>query len=124
MSDKAEQKTASGSLDTVKWLIVAALVVAIIVGNGYYSDVSVLVRAVVIAAAGIVAALIALQTERGHSFNQLRKDSWLELRRITWPTRQETLQTTLIVLVFVAFVGLILFVMDWMLNGAVSWIIG
>jgi preprotein translocase subunit SecE len=48
----------------------------------------------------------------------------VELRKVVWPTRQETLQTTMIVLVFVVIVALLLFVLDWILGGLMSWVIG
>lgn len=72
----------------------------------------------------VVAAFFALQTAQGKAFNQLRKDSMVELRKVVWPTRQETLQTTLVVVLFVALVAVILFLIDWVLNGLVSWFIG
>ena len=83
-----------------------------------------LYRALGVVAVALVAAFVALQTEQGKSFNQLRKDSMVELRKVVWPTRQETLQTTLIVLVFVVIVALLLFVLDWALNGLISTLIG
>ncbi|MDX5327392.1 MAG: preprotein translocase subunit SecE [Marinobacter sp.] len=123
MSERAEQGSA-GTLDAVKWVVVTALVVAAIWGNSYYADVSPLYRAMAIVALAVVAAFVALQTDQGKAFNQLRKDAMVELRKVVWPTRQETLQTTLIVLVFVVIVALILFLMDWILSGLVSWVIG
>lgn len=123
MSERAEQGSAGG-LDAVKWVIVAALVVLAIWGNGYYADVSPLYRALAVVALAVVAGFVVLQTEQGRAFNQLRKDAFVEMRKVVWPTRQETLQTTLIVLVFVVIVALILFFMDWILNGLVSWVIG
>jgi preprotein translocase subunit SecE len=123
MSEKAEQASAGG-LDAIKWIVVTAIVVAAIWGNGYYADVSPLYRALAVVALAVVAGFVALQTEQGRAFNQLRKDAAIELRKVVWPTRQETVQTTLIVLVFVVIVALILFFMDWILNGLVSWVIG
>jgi preprotein translocase subunit SecE len=123
MSEKAEQGSA-GALDAVKWVVVTALVVLAIWGNGYYAEISPLYRALAILALALVAAFVGLQTEQGRAFNQLRKDAAIELRKVVWPTRQETVQTTLIVLVFVVIVALILFLMDWVLNGLVSWVIG
>ncbi|MDX5327459.1 MAG: preprotein translocase subunit SecE [Marinobacter sp.] len=123
MSEKAEQGSA-GALDAVKWVVVTALVVVAIWGNGYYAEISPLYRALAILALALVAAFVGLQTEQGRAFNQLRKDAAIELRKVVWPTRQETVQTTLIVLVFVVIVALILFLMDWVLNGLVSWVIG
>lgn len=123
MSDKAEQNGA-GPLNTVKWLLASALIVVAIWGNGFYGDEPLLYRAIGVVLVLAVAALFALQTEQGRSFNQLRKDAFVEMRKVVWPTRQETVQTTLIVLVFVVIVALILFFFDWVLNGLVSWIIG
>jgi preprotein translocase subunit SecE len=123
MSEKAEQGSAGG-LDAIKWIVVTAIVVAAIWGNSYYADVSPLYRALAVVALAVVAGFVALQTEQGRAFNQLRKDAAIEMRKVVWPTRQETVQTTLIVLVFVVIVALILFFMDWILNGLVSWVIG
>ena len=123
MSEKAEQGSA-GALDAVKWVVVTALVVLAIWGNGYYAEISPLYRALAIVGLALVAGFVGLQTEQGKAFNQLRKDAAIELRKVVWPTRQETVQTTLIVLVFVVIVALILFLMDWILNGLVSWVIG
>lgn len=123
MSEKAEQGSA-GALDAVKWVVVTALVVLAIWGNGYYAEISPLYRALAIVGLALVAGFVGLQTEQGKAFNQLRKDAAIELRKVVWPTRQETVQTTLIVLVFVVIVALILFLMDWVLNGLVSWVIG
>lgn len=124
MSDKVAGQSGSSVLEAIKWVVVAALVAVAVYGNGHYSAVSPLYRAVGVLVIGLAAAFVALQTEQGRAFNQLRKDSMVELRKVVWPSRQETLQTTLIVLLFVAVVALLMFVLDWALNGAVSTIIG
>ena len=125
MSEKVESQSGSSSvLGAIKWVVVAALVAAAVFGNSYFSEMSPLYRALGVLAVALVAAFVALQTEQGKAFNQLRKDSVVELRKVVWPTRQETLQTTLIVLVFVLIVALLLFVLDWALNGMISTLIG
>ncbi|ASK35156.1 preprotein translocase subunit SecE [Alloalcanivorax mobilis] len=125
MSEKVESQSGSSSvLGAIKWVVVAALVAAAVFGNSYFSEMSPLYRALGVLAVALVAAFVALQTEQGKAFNQLRKDSAVELRKVVWPTRQETLQTTLIVLVFVLIVALLLFVLDWALNGMISTLIG
>ena len=124
MSDKAEQQSGSSALESIKWLLVVALVAAAVWGPGFYAEYSPLYRALGVLAVALVAAAIALQTEQGKAFNQLRKDAVVEMRKVVWPTRQEALQTTFIVLLFVVFVALLLFVLDWMLNGLASWVIG
>lgn len=124
MSEKLAGHSGPSALEAIKWLIVVALVVAAVWGNGFYAEYSPLYRALGVLAVALVAAAIALQTEQGKSFNQLRKDALVEMRKVVWPTRQEALQTTMIVLIFVVVVALLLFVLDWMLNGLASWVIG
>lgn len=124
MTAKVEKQSASRGLEIIKWLVVLVLVGLMVWGNGYYSAYSVLYRALAIAAIGIVAAFIALQTVQGKAFNQLRRDAMVELRRIVWPTRQESLQTTLVVVAFVILVALALFFMDWILRSLMSLLIG
>lgn len=123
MSEKAETK--ASSLQVVLWSLVAVLLSAAIWGNSYFaSEVPALYRALGVTVLGAVAAFVALQTVKGKAFNQFRKDAMVELRKVVWPTRQEAVQTTIIVVIFVFAVGLILFFFDWILNGIVSRIIG
>jgi preprotein translocase subunit SecE len=124
MNDKTAGQSGFSPLETVKWLIVAALVAVAVWGNSYYAEFSPLYRALGVLGLAVVAAAVALQTEQGRAFNQLRKDAMVEMRKVTWPTRQETLQTTAIVLAFVVVIALILFVLDWALNGLISMVIG
>ena len=79
---------------------------------------------VAILAAAIVAGLIAVQTERGQVIWMLIKDARTEIRRVVWPTNQETTQTTLVVLVIVLVFALILWGLDSLLSWIVSSIIG
>ena len=102
-------------------LVVAACVVC----NGYYSaDFSPIMRALVIVPAGVVGVLIAFTTVQGSAFWSLLKESKNEVRRVIWPTRPETTQTTLIVIVVVLIMSLILWVLDITLNYLLSLLIG
>ena len=124
MSEKVEAQSGSSLLQAIKWAIVMALIGLAVWGNAYYADYSPLYRAMGVVAVALVAAFVALQTEQGRTFNQLRKDARVELRKVVWPTRQETVQTTLIVLAFVVLVAIILFLFDWGLSGLISRVIG
>ena len=124
MSEKIEAQGGSSPAQAIKWLVVAALVGLAVWGNGYYDHISPLYRALGVVALALVATFVALQTEQGRAFNQLRKDAMVEMRKVVWPTRQETVQTTLIVLAFVVLVAIILFFFDWILNGLISRVIG
>ena len=110
--------------DTAKWVAVVVLIAAAVVGNSYYSDQSLLYRVLGIIAISAVAGMIALQTAKGMAFWELVKGSRTEIRKVVWPTRQETVQTTLIVVAFVILVALLLWGLDSFFGWLVSLAIG
>ena len=116
MNVKAEAK--DSRFDLVKWLVVAALVVVGVVGNQYFSAEPILYRVLGLIVLGGFAAFVALQTARGQAFAVLLKEARVEIRKVVWPTRQETTQTTLIVVVFVFITALIL----WGLDSLLGWL--
>lgn len=118
------ESTASGSLDWLKWLVVAALLGGGVYGNWYYQDESLLIRVVALLAGAAVAVFIAIQTERGRNTWNLMKEARSEIRRVVWPSNQETTQTTLVVLVLVLIFALILWGLDSLLSWFVSSVIG
>jgi preprotein translocase subunit SecE len=117
-------ESGQSALDWLKWLVVVALLAAAIVGNWYYQDQSLLNRVLAIVAMSGVAIAIALQTERGRVIWALLKESRVEIRRVVWPTRQETTQTTFIVVMLVLVFSLILWGLDSLLSLLVSAVIG
>ncbi|NCF43756.1 MAG: preprotein translocase subunit SecE [Proteobacteria bacterium] len=83
-----------------------------------------LLRVVGLLAIAGVAVLLALQTERGCAIWSLLKEARTEVRRVVWPSNQETTQTTLVVLLLVFVFALILWGLDALLGWIVSSIIG
>ena len=115
MNAKAE--TAEYRLDALKWLIVLAIVAGGIYANSYYAAIEPLYRALAGVLVAGAALVVALQTEKGAFAWDLAKEARVEVRKVVWPTTQETTQTTLIVVVVVIFVGFIL----WLLDSGLSW---
>ena len=111
-------------LDWLKWIIVAALVFVGVYANSYFSTEPLVYRTVGLLILGGLAAWIAVQTEKGNAFYTLCLDARAEIRKVVWPTRQETTQTTMIVLVVVIIIALVLWLLDWGLGGVISGIIG
>ena len=122
LSTNAENK--AGPLDWLKWLVVAGLLAGGVFANWYYQDEMLLVRVVGLLATAAVAILVALQTERGRAIWGLLKESRAEVRRVVWPSNQETTQTTMVVLLLVVIFALILWGLDSLLGWIVSSIIG
>lgn len=104
-------------LDRLKWLGVFGLLAAGVVGNWYFAETSLLIRAIVLVGLAVAAAYLLYLTKRGKELWNLAIESRAEIRRVVWPTREVTLQTTLIVIALILIVSLIL----WGLDSALSW---
>src|SRR6218665_1323204 len=122
MTVKAEAK--DSRFDLLKWLVVAALVVVGVVGNQFFSGEPILYRVLGLLALAAVAAFVGLQTAKGQAFFGLAKEARVEIRKVVWPTRQETTQTTLIVVAVVLVMALVLWGLDSLLGWLVSMIVG
>ena len=122
MNTNVENK--AGSLDWLKWLIVVGLLAGGVFANWYYQDEMLLLRVAGLLGIAGVAVLLALQTGRGRAIWSLLKEARTEVRRVVWPSNQETTQTTLVVLLLVFVFALILWGLDALLGWIVSSIIG
>tara|TARA_B110000467_G_C17878203_1_gene243405 strand:- start:83 stop:472 length:390 start_codon:yes stop_codon:yes gene_type:complete len=113
-----------GSLDSVLWVIVVFLVGTGVYGNSYFAAESTLYRVIsLLVLAGVVGWLSTL-TLKGKAFVTLCLEAKTEIRKVIWPTRAETTQTTLIVVVVVMIVALILWALDSLLSWAITFVIG
>lgn len=124
MSTKTELKPKAPPLDWAKWLLVAAIIVAIIVGNSIYANESPLYRVLAILAASALAVVIAKSTVLGETIWVTLRDSYTEIRRVVWPTKKETNQTALIVIVLTLVSALVLLIFDSIFKWLFSFILG
>ena len=95
-------ETGQSVTDWFKWIVVAVIVAGGVFGNWYYQDQSLLYRVLALLALAAVAALLSFQTNQGKALWALIKESRVEIRRVVWPNRQETTQTTFIVVLLVS----------------------
>lgn len=136
-----EGKAVSSSLDSLKWVLALVVFAAAVVGNIYFKEIvdylldlspqlmfltkfTLMYQVLSVVLLMALSGFIALQTTQGKSFVVLVKEANLERRKVVWPTRQETVQTTLIVVVFVFIVGLILWGIDSVLGMLTKMLIG
>ncbi len=120
----ATVEATESKLDSVK-LALAVLVLAAGVYGFYHFEQQFLLIYRVLALLGVVlvSLLIVYQTAKGKSIWQYAQDSRTELRKVVWPTRTETLQTTLIVAVIVIIVGLALWLLDIFFGWFIQWLL-
>ena len=117
MSEKAKQ---GATLNIAKWLLAIALTACGIVANYHYGDVAWALRATAGILLAVVVLVVLLQTVEGRQFFSFAKDARSELRKVVWPTRQETIQTTVMVAVMVFIAALLM----WGLDAMLMWAIG
>ena len=90
----------------------------------YYSDVRLFYRVIGMISVVIFSAFIAYQSDFGKLVYSYVIDSKVELKKVTWPTKQETTQTTLGVIFVVIIVGILLWLFDMLLGWAIGTLYG
>ena len=113
-----EQAQTSGpsALDTVKLVAAIAILVGGIAAFYVFSTYPLALRWVIVLASVGLGIFVALQSAQGRSFAQFVQGSRVELRKIVWPTRDETMKTTLVVVAAIVIMGLFFWILDWVLG--------
>jgi len=127
MNTKAEQSKGTGALDVVMLVLATAILAAGIVGYsvlGASGTVSQSMRLLGVLAALVVALAIAAFTAPGRRVKGFLAESQFELRKVVWPTRDETVKTTLVIIGVVIILSLLLGLIDWILKSIVlDWLL-
>ena len=90
----------------------------------YFSDIRLFYRVLGMISVLILSGYIGYQSDFGKLVYSYLTDSKLELKKVTWPTKQETTQTTLGVIVVVIIVGILLWLFDMLLSWAIGTLYG
>jgi preprotein translocase subunit SecE len=122
MATKTEVQ--SSGLDTAKLALSALLLMTGVFAFYWYGDQSTLYRVLGLLAIVAVAAGIALTTAIGRSTVSFLQDSRTEVRKMVWPSRAETIQSTLVVFLVVIVMGIFLWLLDMFLGRLIRLIIG
>lgn len=117
---KGEELFVSKPVNLLLWLLSFALLIAAIGGNFYYtqhyvideSSLQRLGRVAIVIAVIVIALGVVLFTNKGHKLLSFARESYIELKKVVWPTRPEAVQTTIIVFVAVSLVSLFLYLCD------------
>jgi preprotein translocase subunit SecE len=103
--------------EKIKVVFAVLLVIAGIAAFYYFSDKAMIIRVAAVLGGMVAAGLLFLTTEWGRQFKTYSQESVEEVRKVVWPTRKETMQTTAIVFVFVVIMALFL----WLVDGSLLW---
>jgi preprotein translocase subunit SecE len=120
-----EQVQASGTaLDAVKLTAGIAIVVGGLAAFYLLSAQPIWLRWIIVLAAFVAGSLVSLQSQQGKSFWAFVQSSRVELRKVVWPTSQETVQVTIVVFVMVIVLGLFFWGLDSVLGLLTRWLTG
>ena len=111
-------ETGASALDVAKLALGIAVAIGGLVAFYYFSDQSPAIRWLAVLVGLGIGAAIALQSQFGREFGQFVQAARVELRKVVWPNRQETVQTTIVVFVFVIVSG----VFFWLLDILLGWV--
>ena len=118
------EEVVSNKLDTFKLLLAIAVLIAGSVGFYYYEAESLLYRVLGVVFAAGVAVAISATTLLGQNLIGFGREARMEVRKVVWPSRQETVQTTFMVIVAVILIGIFLWLIDMLLAEAIQLLTG
>ncbi len=122
MSEKVE--TSGSGLDNLKLGAAILLLVGAIYAFYHFEEQLLVVRVLGLLAVAGIAVFVAAQSSTGKSIMGFISGAQSEVRRVVWPTRAETTQTTLAVLVIVLIMGILLWLFDMVLLAAIQMLTG
>jgi preprotein translocase subunit SecE len=125
MNTKVEQaEQAVTAADVAKYVLAAALVAGGIFAFYWFSQWPGPVRALVAAAGVVAAGAVVAFTAKGRQAREFFSESMFELRKVVWPTTQETRKTTGVILIVVVIVSLILSFFDLIISWLIRLLLG
>jgi preprotein translocase subunit SecE len=122
MTEQAQDNATA--LDTVKLVAGIAILAAGITGFYLLAELPIWLRWIIVLAALTGAALISLQSYQGKTFWSFVQSSRIELRKVVWPNRQETMQVTIVVFAMVIALALFFWGLDTALGALTRWLTG
>ena len=110
--------------DKIKLGLAVLLVVAGVAGFYLLKDGAAILRVASVLAGLVAAALVAWMTAPGREFFVYAQESVAETKKVVWPSRKETVQTTGMVLAFVLVMAIFLWIVDALLVWGVKLLMG
>ena len=124
MNTKAEKASSTSPADAAKLLLALLVLGAGIGGFYWFGTAPQVLRMLGLVAAIMIAAAIANFTGLGRSTRTYLVESRFEMRKVVWPTREETLKTTVVVLIVVVILSLLLGAIDLVLKSVIlDWLL-
>ena len=119
MNSKVENSR-SAFADTLLLLISIIMLLGGVAAYYYYQNLAITpIRVAALIVMTLLASWVAAQTQKGGAFFRFLKESDIERRKVVWPTHQEAVQTSLMVIIVTIIISLFLAAVDWMIGSLV-----
>ena len=127
MNTKAEQPKGTNAADIGKLVLAGLVLAAGVFAYSWFSNdagIPSSVRMLGVLAALVISLAIAAFTALGRRVRNFLAESQFEMRKVVWPTREETLKTTAIIIVVVIVLSLMLGLIDLILKSVIlDWLL-
>ena len=111
--------------DIAMLTVAAACVVAGLVGYYWLADSALILRILAVLGGAAAGVAVAAFSAPGRQFAVFAGEAIAEVKKVVWPTRKETIQTTAAVFAFVVAMAIFLWLTDWFLEKSLyEWILG
>lgn len=125
MTSKSLPTPSAGAGDIAKYALAILLAVAGLVAFYWFENQwPTGVRALAVVAGLVLGAVVFMATAKGAQTREFLSESRFELRKVVWPTRQETTRTMWVVVAAVIVISLILAAFDWVIQLGVKFLLG
>jgi preprotein translocase subunit SecE len=118
MNAKVEQEGSSAA-DIAKLTLALAIIAGGVVAYYWYNELAAWQRLLMLVGGFVLGGAVGYFTRSGHALRDFLSESLFELRKVVWPTRQETVQTTLVIMLVVVVLSILLGLIDLFLNWAI-----
>jgi preprotein translocase subunit SecE len=119
MNAKIERAGGNGAIDAAMTTLAVLLLIAGVVAYYWFADWSGVARFGVLIAGLAACVAVGAFTKAGRATREYLVESQFELRKVVWPTRDETIRTTLVIIVVVIILSLLLGLIDVILKWVV-----
>jgi len=119
MNAKAEQVGGNSAADIAKLTLALLIVAAGVFAYYWFNEMPGWQRLLILLGSFLLGGAVGYFTRSGHALRDFFSESLFELRKVVWPTRQETVQTTLVIMAVVVILSILLGLIDLFLNWSI-----
>lgn len=111
--------------EKLRWWLAIGIMIAGVAANLYFVDTyPTIIRVLMVIAGVLIGGFLGYTTPKGKEFARFVRNANIERQKIVWPTKNETIQSTIIVIVMVLVISFFLFMLDTLFSNLVDYFFG